>query len=389
MKKRFLALVVVTFVTACRANEVVEVSFDSNISSLLASTEVDKPESVALSEVDYSEETTVSEVSDVSLEESEEITADEEPLYEIQIEDGANTLATLREQSQENETYCFFTDPHCFLPTRDYSIDTDVLKSDFDILKKAYDLSSSSFIVCGGDLLNNGDTKSQACYKLSYFSALMKTYFNNSYFIVGNHDTNYQGDTYMDSHDANGCILSQSTINDILYDGGNSYYCIDAPTTSFYCFDSGIDWYSHAITAYQEEQISWFANSLANDLKPHKAVFIHIASFNSAISQTPMMLELDRVINAFNHKNSINLGGQEYDYSNANGLVYFFHAGHDHRDLNGFTPSGIPVFLTRSFSSPEIATQPTFDIVFVDYTNLRVVFLRIGDGYDRELSIDI
>ena len=333
------------------------------------------------------EEQSNSELADESFEDSNESPVEERQLYEIQIENNVNALTELRAESEDNETYCFFTDPHCFSSTRDYNINVDTLEYGFNILEQAYAASSSSFIMCGGDLLNSGDTKSQACYKLSYFSSVMKTRFDNSYMIVGNHDTNYLGDTYVDSQDYNGCILSQNTLNDVLYDGDNSYYRIDTSTTSYYCFDSGIDFLDNILTDYKKEQLSWFASSLLTDEKPHKAIFIHIASAGSNISGTSMMSELDRIIGAFNNRNCVVVEGNSYDYSNSCGSVYFFHAGHNHQDLNGFTPSGVPVFLTRTFGSPEIATQPTFDIVFVDYSNLKVVFLRVGDGCNREFSI--
>ena len=306
--------------------------------------------------------------------------------WRIQIEERVEQLNEFRKQSLENETFCFYTDPHCFLPTGDYTFDKESLDYAFDILETAEEMSDSIFVVCGGDVLNNNDTKSQACYKLGYYNALMKQHFKNSFYLVGNHDTNYQGDTYINSHDFNSCMLSQETINDVLFDGNKSYYKIDTDSSSYYCFDSGIE-LTNTITPYQREQVEWFARCLLSETKRHINIFIHISFLYGNVKEGPLMSDISRVVSGYNSNALFSIYGKTYDFRYVGGKIHFVNSGHDHRDLNGFSSSGIPIFLTRTFSSPEIATQPTFDLVFVDYSNARIVLMRVGDGDSREFSI--
>ena len=303
--------------------------------------------------------------------------------YEDQIINKIDILNHLRNESDCNETFVFFTDPHSFLPGTGYNVDYKKLEQQFDLLQTVYELTSSEFIMCGGDLLNNGDTKSEACFKLSLFNSMLKLRFANPYIIVGNHDTNYQGDTYISNGDFRSCMLDNETLNDILFDGNESYYLFKTNFSSYYCFNTGIDFTAYQIDSYQWEQLQWFANSLLLDDSPYKNIFIHIALRNSNTLLTPFVLELEKIINAFKHRISISVNGSEFDYSNSIGSVCFLQAGHSHSDINSFSCAELPIIVTTSFSSPEAVSRPTFDIVFADYTNNKVECLRIGDGEDR------
>ena len=311
---------------------------------------------------------------------------EEWPSWAIQIDEKVRLLEEYRLQSSLNETYCFFTDPHCFFPTRDYTYDNDALNYYFEILKYAYNASKSDFIVCCGDLLNNGDTQDQARYKLNTFVSYMSEYFDNSYLLVGNHDTNYQGGTYLDFGDWQSCMFSQDELNNILFNGQKSYYRIDTSNSSYYCFDSGIDWTASQISDYQSEQLEWFAESLLTDSKPFKSIFIHIAVIGEDNTRTAMMSKIEGIIESFNKKESVNLFGRSLDYNDSIGTISFIQCGHQHIDFVGYAYNEVPIILTRTFGSPESSTQPTFDIVFVDYSNLKIELLRIGDGCDRTIG---
>lgn len=394
--KKTIFLVTILCFSSCNANVLNTQSLDISTSKLSSATSV--PSDIEKSKTQYSDSTKESLDSSYLISSNENTASsypsslsdacEEEPKedWRIQIEERVEQLNEFREQSLENETFCFYTDPHCFSPTGDYSFDKEALDYAFNILETAEEMSNSLFVVCGGDVLNNNDTKSQACYKLGYYNALMKQCFKKSFYLVGNHDTNYQGDTYINSRDYNSCMLSQETINDILYDGSKSYYRIDSDISSYYCFDSGIE-LTNTITPYQKEQVEWFARSLLLETKLHINIFIHISFLYGNVKEGLLMSDISRVVSGYNSKMLFNIYGKTYDYRYANGNIHFVNSGHDHRDVNGFSSSGIPIFLTRTFSSPEIATQPTFDLVFVDYSNARIVLLRIGDGDNREFSI--
>ena len=280
--------------------------------------------------------------------------------------------------------YCFFTDPHFFWPTGDYSFGNHSLLDEWiNFLKNAYYDSFSSFMVCGGDLLTNNDSISQAVYKLSFFDQLMKTSFDNYYFVVGNHDFNYQGNTYVSSGDRTRCTLSQEIINDIFFDGHSSYYSFSYASTSYYVFDSGIDWEDKVITQYKKEQLKWFSDCLLRDSKPHKTLLLHIPLMLFDEALTAFTSSIGDIISAYNDRNSVTIDGIIFDYSNSFGHIDYIQSGHFHTDINDYTCGGVPIIITRSFSSMEVATRPTFDFVFTDYSNSIVRCVRVGDGEDR------
>ena len=304
-----------------------------------------------------------------------------------EVDEKIKELTEKKNSIPESELFCFFTDPHLFLPTYDYSFDVSKFETWMGFLKKVYELSSCDYIVCGGDVLSYGDTYSQACYKLSYFYDYYTNNFENSYYLVGNHDTNYQGWEYINARDYLDSMLNQEMINNILFGGNKSYYKFNGLHTSNYCFDSGIDWDADAPTDYRNEQLAWFANSLLTERAAHINIFIHIALMYKNTVLTEFMSRLGQVFDAYNKRKTITIDGITYNYSFAVGHVDFVQSGHSHKDIESFYCGGVPVVSTRSFAHPDIATTPTFDLVLLDYTHLNVSFTRFGDGEDRTIQI--
>ena len=204
---------------------------------------------------------------------------------------------------------------------------------------------------------------------------------------MGNHDTNYQGNYFEGSSTDNyqECILPQETINNVLYNGGNSYYYFEGQYSRYYCFDSGLDWLSNSITEYQKEQICWFANSLLDDQKSHKTVLIHMALTTFSGQQSRMMQQLGDIMEAFNNKTKITVYDQIIDYSYSFGTIDYVQSGHLHVDC-AFTYKEIPIVSTIPFFEKGLENQPSFDIVFEDYTNSKLCLFRIGAGEDRIIS---
>ena len=362
-------------------------TFSSNESSANNQTSSEESSSSNQSSTSSEESSSSNQSSTSSDGGSISISNENKPLWKKQIEEKVIILNDLKNQSEENETYLFFTDPHCFLPNSGYDVQSETLNYYFDILEEALLETNSSFAMCGGDLLNYGDTKSQACFKLSYFLSTMKSRLANSFFIVGNHDTNYQGDICINTGNWRASMLSQTTINDVMFNGEKSYYSFLSQQTSYYCFDSGVDFLEKTTTDYQWEQIEWFANSLLSDNSSHKALFIHITFAYDNCKLTSMMQNLNSVIDAFNAKTSVAVGDVNYDYSNSTGSIEFIQAGHIHKDLINDEFTAVPIATTTTFSLPPIVSKPSFDIVFVDYSNSKTHLLRIGDGEDRLFSI--
>lgn len=312
-----------------------------------------------------------------------------EDYHEIisQVKEKVEIINSITTHLSNYEIYCCYTDPHFYDSTCDYSFDEENIISKLSFLRNVYDLSKSQFVVCCGDVLCSGDTRSQACFKLSSYMYYTNAFFDKHYFVVGNHDTNYQGNFYTDNPtDYSTCILSQDTINSILFNGLKSYYYFDTPTTRHYCFDSGLDRTAKSVNNYQQEQILWFANTLLNDTKEHKTVFIHITNIEWQGPLSEMMKRLGAIINAFNDKKTIVVQNDVFDYSSSNGKIDFVQSGHIHAD-SMFEYEGIQIITTNKFYALGTESQPTFDIVLADYDNLKIYLFRIGIGEDRIITI--
>lgn len=306
-----------------------------------------------------------------------------EELYNL--ESKLELLDDYKMASDNYDLFCYFTDPHCYTFGLNSCSNELIEPERFVFLKKAYELSDSEFVFCGGDILCDGDTISQACYKISNFDNRMKANFKKYHFIIGNHDTNYQGDTWCLSSDWLSCQLSPEILGHLLFNGGKTYYMFETEKTAYYCFDSGIDW-NLPMTPYRKEQIAWFADKLNECDKEHIAVLIHMALLWDNITLLPMMKEIGKVIQAYNSRLLFKCENTVYNYSESKGHIDFVQAGHNHLDINNLYCGGIPLILTTSFSNTQ---TPSFDFVFADYSNSIIRCIRIGDGEDREFNISI
>ena len=303
--------------------------------------------------------------------------------YENQIDNKFPFYQELKNNSIENDTFIFFTDPHCLNYDRDIKDELALLEQNFRLLKMCYEAFSPSFIMCGGDLLNDGGTKSQAIYKLSKFNDVYRKTFENPYLVIGNHDTNYQGDTYYKDGDWESCTLSQEIINNIFFNGGKSYYCFQTTYTSYYCFDTGIDWLASQISNYQKEQIEWFAKSLMTDCKPYIVLFLHIPYIGESTALTAMLTSITTIISSYNRRTVVSISNREFDYTNCSGYVTFIQSGHKHKDVSDRYFENIPIVITDWFEMNNNYIYHPFDVVFSDYTNMKIYCLRFGRGDDR------
>lgn len=298
-------------------------------------------------------------------------------------EDEITSEETLK--TNNSDSFIFFTDPHLFEPFSGSSIDENWFNSFIPMFQSAYAENDSNFIMCGGDLLNHGDSREDAFNKLSYFSKRMKGSFEHFYTIVGNHDTNYQGDTFIESRDSLSCRLTQQELQKALFKGRKSYYFFDTKLTRHYCFDSGIDWDSAFLNRFRNEQIKWFANDLKLNNKQHITIFIHIAF--TGIQQKPLsalLSNLGTIIKSYNERKSVSFLGHVYDYKKAKGHIDFIQSGHEHIDINNRFCGGVPIITTRTFAS----SNATFDSVFVDYDESVITCTRYGIGEDRSFNFN-
>lgn len=283
--------------------------------------------------------------------------------------------ASLFNGSGDVEAFLFFTDPHYVALGLNGGMRAGY-ENHLDIIKKHYDESCASFVLCGGDWLNNGNTAENACYELSKIKGKMRSLFDKYHLLVGNHDTNYQGNDQ----------LSQQTINNLWFnDYGKSYYAFNGGKTKFYVFDSGIDWnHTTSLTDYDNEQIEFFLKELDKNDDKYIALASHMASVNmSALHKlTERITEIAR---NYNERGTVQHNGVTYDFGQKTGNVEFMIAGHTHTDVVGHINT-IPFIQT--INADVNPTYPTFDFVLVDYTARKLKTVRVGNGYNREIELN-
>ena len=276
----------------------------------------------------------------------------------------------------EIESFCFFTDPH--LVGADNAFDA-VAKTKYHhylgTLRKYYNSCPSDFLVCGGDWLINNDTNEVACYKLGFIDATMRKLFDNFYPVIGNHDYNYLGNN-------NDIDLTEPTLRNILMRGHeHTYYEFKGKNTRCFVLDCETD-HSPEMNDFKWGQIEWIGNRLMENTDEHIIVFQHIYKQGEPEIIPPFADDVLLLLSAFNSRRDIWLNDIHYDFATAKGRVACVIAGHQHKDAI-YNDYDVPVFVTTTFN----LSEPTFDMILIDYNNNKLHSVRVGIGEDREMNL--
>lgn len=285
----------------------------------------------------------------------------------------------------EVESFIFFSDPHW---CNNYSNATTVnAEKHLQTIKQYFDETPTKFVLCGGDWLSS-HKQSVAVEYLAKIDSIMKKMFPGCYYpILGNHDTNYQGelDTTDDTSANDGTLSNQQTVNLWFKEYGNAYYTFEGENTRFYVFDSGIDWII-AMDSYKWEQVDWFANQLLKNANENIILATHIAELNYKDPTqfgnkiTPVVNNVLLVAEAFNGRNIISLNGKTYDFSHVTGKIRCMLSGHLHFDANAIVHS-IPLLCIDD------AKSDIFDLILVDYAANQLKTIRVGSGDNRTINL--
>lgn len=286
--------------------------------------------------------------------------------------------------SGDVSSFLFFTDPHFFHPSNTKRN----MDSSIKYLQRYYEETPTSFVVNGGDMLQSGDTKAQACYNLGYIDGKMHSAFDKYYYVFGNHDNNYQGAAYpgnnISTHED---TLTQTNIRNLcLRDQEKTYYSFKDGLTRYYVFDTGLDWDATVMSDYRWEQVNWFAKSLMENDDKYNVIIAH-QLYYAGTTLNILADNLLEVAGAYNHGASdFTINGQTYDFSNAAGRVHYYLAGHSHTDSYDVL-KGIACITTKHTYATNWTT-PTFDLVLANYGENMLHLVRVGDGENRTIDID-
>ena len=309
--------------------------------------------------------------------EVEEMKSSVEFLETVNVNDSVKNkceeFSNLINDSKQNDTFVFFTDPHLMGATG--SMNNEVFQSFIGDIKKYYYTLPFDFIACGGDWLNNGDTVTQAKYKLSYLTGVMENNFKNYIQIVGNHDTNYLGKEELGT---------QTIANIMNRNYRKSYYKFSTLNTNYFVFDTYTD-YQPGMSAYKWEQLQWFGDELLR-IEGNIAILMHIYYLTFGTTTNTFSDELGALCKAYNERTTRNVNGKEFNFTNCSGKVRFGMCGHSHKDFNTEWKysGGIPMIGTTNLQD---GSRTTFDMVFVDYNNNKINLIRVGTGVNRSINL--
>lgn len=282
------------------------------------------------------------------------------------------------------ESFAFFTDPHVLGGADDNRNETR-MENYLKRVQKVFNSTPCSYLVCGGDWLNNSTTMDEACYRLGYLKGIANHLLDGCKLVLGNHDTNYQGKLDASSENNTG-RLTDSTIASIMFrdtDTKKAYYSFDGDNAKCYVLDTGIE--HSTMLAYDWEQIDWLANELKKNDTEHAIIFLHIINDTNQTEPYVFASNCGNLVQAYNSHSNITLNGVSYSFTQCTGHVDFWAAGHNHTDSTG-TLGGIPYFITatKSFSSD----VPLIDLVLVDYDAGTINLVRVGGtGSDRVINM--
>jgi predicted phosphodiesterase len=289
--------------------------------------------------------------------------------------------------SDTAEAYAFLTDPH--LMGSAGAFDEDTFNKYINVLSKTVKQTSAAYVVCGGDWLNQEDSKAEAAAKLGYVDGTMRSIFPGKYYpIAGNHDFNYigyeDGARLPDSQ----WVSNTAMRNFWFHDHEQCYYKFKVMTAQNYVLNTRTD--HNGTYSYDKTMLDWFAANLIEDDAPHSTIMFHIY-FLSAVGTTipTRVVAIGKIIAAFNAHSTCVLTNDSdgydkaYDFTNTTGHIDYVIVGHTHADFSD-TFGGVPVVGCDNFTEGNVAT---FDMVFADYTNHKLYLTRFGSGESREFYI--
>lgn len=284
------------------------------------------------------------------------------------------------------ESFAFFTDPHIL--GFDDDDRNDVRKENYlKRVQKTYNNSPCSFLVCGGDWLNNDTTPAEACYRLGNLKGIADHLLGGCKLVIGNHDVNEQGISEEGAARGTG-VLADSTIASLMFrdtDTKKSYYSFDGANSKCYVLDTGrAGSYHSAMLDYDWEQIDWLAGKLAEDDPEHGIIFLHTIH-NSTTDPQINAANFGTLVEAYNSHTSVTLNSQTYNFTACTGRIEFWVAGHTHQDEIG-TLGGIPYIITATNSYT--SDVPLIDLTLADYVGRKLYTVRVG-GTGENRTVDL
>lgn len=297
----------------------------------------------------------------------------------------ATILDNMMAAGKNGETFIFITDIHWENNT----------KNSPALVRYLLDNLNINFMLCGGDLINEGLKVPMAKTMVECIKAFD---FKNIFMpcVFGNHDSNKNDsnishpERWFDAS-AQYALMQKQAEDKIEYftdSGWNFTFKSETSKTLWVCVDTTEN---GTFTYYNE-----LASVLNNAPAGYNIIIVGHWFYDSGNKST-FALNLEDIVDAYNDKTTAEIGGVNYDFTNAAASICGVIGGHMHSDMDWTTGDGIPFILSDSDNGPRSGntdypyvkgtiTEQSFDVVTFDYTNRTIKCVRIGRGEDRDFT---
>ena len=271
-------------------------------------------------------------------------------------------------------------------------------------------------VINGGDACMNSisvghqDTVDEIKYAM-YAAASIRA-FADCYYVRGNHDFNGPAEgstsgTGWKVSKGSERMLMANMISDNRIIGNTE----DTTTSLYYYFDNAqsrlryIVLYMYSSTSFAVTQAKWVCERLLDAPSNYNFVFIaHDGCVETTASNNGQayLSQAKPIVDAYNSKGSITIGGTTYDFSTKTKKILAFVSGHLHRDLQcvseGVAHISVNTDNVSIAESPQLGALPidkahavgtvneqSFDYILVDVEGAKVKCSKFGMGSKTRL----
>ena len=298
--------------------------------------------------------------------------------------------ANMGEVGRNGDTFVFITDLHW--ETND--------KNSPSLVKKILDNTTVKKIICGGDLINQGEKDTMIATMLDCIKSF--DFGIPLYCLQGNHDTNKVNQESMEArwltYNERYAVMQKMVEDKITFlrnDTFDFYFKNDSCKMLYLCLDTGYN--NNLFNPGRFENIGDVLKKVDNG---YNVIIIAHALFDGRSFESGSITKsaaiLFDIIDSYNKRETYN--NTEYnfaiDFTKSFGECCCVLAGHMHMDHNTTTPKGVPVIFTDCDSNRTgntsykrgTITEQCFDVVSVDTLQRKIKCVRVGRGSNREFS---
>lgn len=292
-----------------------------------------------------------------------------------------------------SDTFIWLTDPHF---ARDNTNNYENGMHSVAMVNYLINHMNISKVFCGGDLISGSMLKYDAVTMIENVRAFMKSIWDKTYMIIGNHEwNNPAGSAEQEVNELDLNTLYALLLKDKEDQYGSistaADYWIDNPVQKIRYFFINATKTSGILTVSR----AWFMSQLLSVPEGYTVVLCSHVGLDTSTDPASIDSTFEPIadaMDAYNAKSTYTYNGVTYNYEDAAGKIAFAITGHTHVDTDVSTSGGIPIIGTTcdraAYSGSSEAmkearklgtnNEQAFDVVQVDTYAKTVKLTRFG-----------